>query len=405
MLYSFRTLFLVIFTFLASYTSAAENATGLAPDAINQPMTFINAHNGGNCFGCEWISAEGIITADTPQQFKKILAENFSGDVIINSNGGNLAAALELGRIFRQNELNLRIGHATIDTDSQSYKDGFRFHEITDGICTEACAFAFLGGAARSAQVGSLGLKRNANPTANPNQLVAYLAQMDINPTLFNAMNKQAENVIYFPNPLELVNSGIDNLTVLYSKPALVAFGKNNGKIVETKQLSGYQSTPANTRAYRLYCRGKTKVPHFTVLQNHATPTSKAADRWVEIANLIQSANIQYNKGGYSDTKVKVAAFFNGKNTKAIAFELLDLSAKKFKDIKSISINAYGISKQFLPEIFQLEAKFAYANDVLSKALQNCVEWYFHKKLANLIASFTIVLSWWLNDVWIRNIV
>jgi hypothetical protein len=41
--------------------------------ARKSPMTFHYASQGGNCDHCEWIAAQGTITADTPDSFKTFL--------------------------------------------------------------------------------------------------------------------------------------------------------------------------------------------------------------------------------------------------------------------------------------------------------------------------------------------
>jgi hypothetical protein len=70
-----------------------------------------------NAAGCEptcpeWISAEGAIVAATPRQFRKLLKQ-LGGrrlPVVVSSPGGDVDAALVLGRLIRQNKLDVAVG-------------------------------------------------------------------------------------------------------------------------------------------------------------------------------------------------------------------------------------------------------------------------------------------------------
>jgi len=78
-------------------------------------MRFIIARS--SAVGCklncpEWISAEGAITADTPALLKRVLKKLGTRKlpIIVNSPGGDVDAALQLGRIIRKNGLDIAIG-------------------------------------------------------------------------------------------------------------------------------------------------------------------------------------------------------------------------------------------------------------------------------------------------------
>ncbi len=113
------------------------------------PMKFREATVGGVCAGCTWFAAEGDITNDTPAAFKEAFGEPSGGEggptIVINSDGGDdLAAALELGRLFRAHSVRVRIGKTVSDPQNGSYVS-----KIEPGKCLSACAYAFLGGRAR----------------------------------------------------------------------------------------------------------------------------------------------------------------------------------------------------------------------------------------------------------------
>lgn len=372
--YIFRTLFITCLTFISINFAYAEEPKTIPKNAIDKPMSFMFAYNGGNCFGCEWIAAEGNITSETPAKLRNFLRKNTTAYLEINSKGGNLAATLEIGRIFRKHELVISTGKTWIDKNAQSYKDGFRYHQITDGICADTCAYAFLGGILRQPHASNFGISYIQPTNVSNQQIRNYFSEMSIKPQLAATIFDQAANHNYFPNSKELIAWGVDNITNLYSKPTLLAYGKNNGKIVETKHLSGRFANPQNPRTYRLYCRGKNKVPHFTILEKHTNNSSNPPDEWGEMVKHITTANIHYNNSIYSDTPVKVAAYHNGKNTKALAFELLDLPLRKFKDIQSISITLFNVPREYMFVINQLHADFGNINQQLEIALQHCIE-------------------------------
>lgn len=112
-----------------------------APPASAQPMRFELAGNGGNCSGCSWIRAEGDITADTPRAFREYSQKNGAGNVVLHSRGGDLAAGLELGRLFRQSQITTIVG--------RTIPNGAGSHAVVAGSCASSCAYAFLGGVTR----------------------------------------------------------------------------------------------------------------------------------------------------------------------------------------------------------------------------------------------------------------
>ena len=78
-------------------------------------MAFVVVRSGEP--GCEptcpeWISAEGGIAANTPAQLKKLL-KTLGGrklPIVVSSPGGDVDAALALGRMIRQYKLDVAVG-------------------------------------------------------------------------------------------------------------------------------------------------------------------------------------------------------------------------------------------------------------------------------------------------------
>ena len=140
----------------------------LAADAresdLGPPMRFVVVRS--NAPGCEptcpeWISAEGTIEAGTPALLKRALKK--LGDrklpVIVDSPGGNVDAALALGRLIRKNKLDIAVGKTRFEGCLPDEKDctdndgrGARYFgtAYADGsICNSACPLMFSGGVRR----------------------------------------------------------------------------------------------------------------------------------------------------------------------------------------------------------------------------------------------------------------
>lgn len=129
-------------------------------------MRFIFARSGA--VGCktncpEWISAEGAITAGTPALLKRVLKKLGTRKlpIIVNSPGGDVDAALQLGRIIRKNGLDIAIGKTEFSDCwpgtqgcGASFGKGVAYFGVaSDGgaMCNSACPLMFAGGVRRLA--------------------------------------------------------------------------------------------------------------------------------------------------------------------------------------------------------------------------------------------------------------
>lgn len=119
-----------------------------------------------NAPGCEptcpeWISAEGTIEAGTPALLKRAL-KKLGGrklPVVVDSPGGNVDAALALGRLIRKNKLDIAVGKTRFEgclpdekdcTDNDGKGAGYFGTAYADGsICNSACPLMFSGGVRR----------------------------------------------------------------------------------------------------------------------------------------------------------------------------------------------------------------------------------------------------------------
>jgi hypothetical protein len=118
-------------------------------------MEFRYAANGGNCYSCNWIVAEGEINERSHLDFEKFIAgSNLEGKtILLNSNGGNVFAAIQLGIKFRELKLYTKVARSfyppRCDNDNADCHSASYYEEIGKGKCLSACAYAFLGGVGR----------------------------------------------------------------------------------------------------------------------------------------------------------------------------------------------------------------------------------------------------------------
>jgi hypothetical protein len=108
----------------------------------------------------EWIWAEGEIRSDTAKRFKKFLKT--VGDrklpVIIQSPGGDVDAALAMGRMIRAKKLDVAVGYTTFSSCVPRQKGcdaakigGYRgIAAVGFAYCNSACPLVLAGGTRRA---------------------------------------------------------------------------------------------------------------------------------------------------------------------------------------------------------------------------------------------------------------
>jgi hypothetical protein len=147
------------------------------PVAEERPMNFALVRNGNCSETCiEWISAEGWITPDAPRRLKKLL-RSLKGQklpVVFQSFGGDVNAAISIGRMIRAAGLETAVGRTRLNDcpilDPRCVEKlvlgGWSQGEVRAGgsYCFSTCPLALAGGTVRATAVGaSIGLNQIAN--------------------------------------------------------------------------------------------------------------------------------------------------------------------------------------------------------------------------------------------------
>lgn len=98
-----------------------------------------------NCRG--WVSAVGIITADTPKDFEEFARERQLGGatVVLDSSGGSVNDAITLGRRFRNLGLSTTVGISLQNRGGQSARPAV----APEAYCESMCVFLLLAGKTR----------------------------------------------------------------------------------------------------------------------------------------------------------------------------------------------------------------------------------------------------------------
>lgn len=256
-------LYLALLTLSFAESPEAATKKKAKKPADDPAMTFTivrQSYCSENC--AEWISAEGRITPNTPAAFKKILKK--VGDrklpVFLHSGGGDVEAALKLGRMIRKKGLDTSVGITFYDgcreerEKCRTPKDKLVPRGIMwadSGLCFSACPLVLAGGnyrlSATDAKIGvhsvtstyekirvryqeryrivkgkkkliekkivsrkSLGtVTSHKMPKSPKKSLLAYFAEMGVKPQILDKMNSTPANEILLLSQVEQLDLGL----------------------------------------------------------------------------------------------------------------------------------------------------------------------------------------------------
>lgn len=125
----------------------------------------------------------GFIDAGAAQRVQSLVDAHKippNSDIYLNSSGGDIAAGIALGRLFRAGNMTTHLGsprrtaHQPVVSKSSQ--------------CVDACAYAYAGGQFRWAPTGSdrFGAQPTAANAAHATDIAAYLKDMGVDPHVFD---------------------------------------------------------------------------------------------------------------------------------------------------------------------------------------------------------------------------
>ena len=122
------------------------------PSRASPMQFFIRQDGGANCAPkCKvWISATGMIRAETPREFEIFAAKNNvrGATIALNSEGGSVHGAIALGRAIRKLDMTTTVGR-TIDGPGSGEAAARNASLSPRADCESMCAFVLLSGARR----------------------------------------------------------------------------------------------------------------------------------------------------------------------------------------------------------------------------------------------------------------
>ena len=143
MLLSAATRCIALFGLVAMLGGSAY--AGAALEERQLPMKFSWVACQPNCRG--WISAVGIVTAETPSDFDAFARDHQlkAETVVLDSSGGSVNDAIALGRRFRALEMFTTVGVSVLTPSAR----GERAHVSPEAYCESMCVFLLLSGKSR----------------------------------------------------------------------------------------------------------------------------------------------------------------------------------------------------------------------------------------------------------------
>src|SRR3981189_1689306 len=118
---------------------------GVTLEERKMPMRFSWVACQPNCRG--WVSAVGIVTADTPQDFEEFARGRQLGGatIVLDSSGGSVNDSITLGRRWRNLGALTTVGNSTQTRTAQ----GDRASVAPEAYCESMCVFLLLSGKTR----------------------------------------------------------------------------------------------------------------------------------------------------------------------------------------------------------------------------------------------------------------
>jgi hypothetical protein len=279
----------------------------IASIASASPMTFRMASDGGTD-GSGWIVADGEITADTADDFRRFLKNRTDDDSMVrrtevwfNSGGGSLPGGLKLGEAIREAGYGTTVGRSVRSTLPGP------FEERADGKCESACVFAFLGGKFRNTDDRTLGVHQFYLPQAmsapsavqftakdlSDQQILAgilasYVAKMGVDARFLLQVSQTQPEEIYYLSTDEMKKFDIIKNDLEYSDWALQLY--KDGLIAFTR-------TKNEERTATLFCRADHNLRLILTMPLYGKSNAEAAEIAKEASVSLFGATISPDNG------------------------------------------------------------------------------------------------------------
>lgn len=349
----------MIFLFLLFCTQSMANE-----------MEFELTGNGGNCAGCEWIEARGVITTDTPKKLENFLQEYDVSYPSINlhSPGGNLIAGIETGKILRKYKASV-----TIDSADGKAK------------CASACAYAFLGGATRYAEAGELGFHQFYDQKSMADFkkkqftgedrfldqiltgiIVEYLAEVNASLDLYPLISKTHPGGIYWLTDADLEKYSINTSEGETTEWDLIVMKDGLAAVTKSKEIE--------SREVRVFCTDNGEK-HYAL---YIIPEKYYKNTYDYIVDFNSKASlISFDTDSKSNIHTKILKIDKIDKTDNDTIVLFILDKKGAMDIleaKSIYFNSHDIPRYLEPILNIFSFSNIKGNSKLAKfSLKNCI--------------------------------
>ena len=118
---------------------------GVTLEERKLPMHFNWVACQPNCKG--WVSAVGIVTADSPKEFEEFARGRQLGGatIVLDSSGGSVNDSITLGRKFRSLGALTTVGVSVVNQTPQGDRPGV----VPEAYCESMCVFLLLSGKTR----------------------------------------------------------------------------------------------------------------------------------------------------------------------------------------------------------------------------------------------------------------
>lgn len=337
-----------------------------------EPMSFHLASSGGNCNGCEWLSAQGEITPETPQAFRDYIEANGEPYIVtFHSPGGSLVAGIELGELIRKTGATTSIG----ETTQMVGKDVNQYEETRPGKCASACVFAFMGGIERWVGDDDLvGVHQfyATDDNETPSEVVQALAgltlfhtiNMGVDPRVIVAASQTASNEIYWFTEEELSLFGLDT-SASYTQPWRLEPYKK-GLVINTTHHESIRRSVSVT----LFCRIEDQVWRLLISEEDA-----------HHANQLDEGNFFHFEGQYpSDPMISVGTIQYEIQQRDIEFQRISgANILLSLYLPDSVVTAYGQRLSFEPDFARVFNQLLWVNvelpprEWLEAIARNCI--------------------------------